>query len=148
LYKLLKISLHYNTSYIHLPFTELRRHMKLKNVLLSATLLLSSIILLPGCSQNDKTGKTDSKKTAAKTDSALAEAADTLSVKKSEYPPIDKKLYDSLMKFNAHGDTTGRWPVKNTPYPVGGAILPFKRVVAFYGNLYSKKMGILGELAS
>ena len=46
----------------------------------------------------------------------------------------------------AHGDTTGKWPVKNTPYPLPGAILPFKRIVAFYGNLYSKRMGILGEL--
>jgi hypothetical protein len=31
-------------------------------------------------------------------------------------------------------------------YPQAGAILPFKRVVAYYGNLYSKQMGILGEL--
>lgn len=36
------------------------------------------------------------------------------------------------------------WPVK-TIYPNDGAILPFKRVVAYYGNLYSKKMGVLGE---
>ncbi len=37
------------------------------------------------------------------------------------------------------------WPVK-TPYPLSGAIFPYNRVVAFYGNLYSKKMGILGEI--
>ena len=36
------------------------------------------------------------------------------------------------------------WPV-NAVYPNAGAILPFKRVVAYYGNLYSKKMGALGE---
>jgi hypothetical protein len=36
------------------------------------------------------------------------------------------------------------WPVA-TVYPNGGAILPFKRVIAYYGNLYSKKMGVLGE---
>ncbi len=36
------------------------------------------------------------------------------------------------------------WPVK-TEYPLDGAILPFHRIVAYYGNLYSKKMGILGE---
>jgi len=36
------------------------------------------------------------------------------------------------------------WPVK-TVYPNVGAILPFNRVVAFYGNLYSKGMGILGQ---
>jgi len=36
------------------------------------------------------------------------------------------------------------WPVK-TVYPNAGAILPFSRVVAYYGNFYSKKMGALGE---
>ena len=36
------------------------------------------------------------------------------------------------------------WPVK-TVYPNAGAILPFKRIIAYYGNLYSTKMGILGE---
>lgn len=36
------------------------------------------------------------------------------------------------------------WPVK-TVYPNPGAILPFKRVIAYYGNLYSKGMGVLGQ---
>ncbi|MDQ5912033.1 MAG: hypothetical protein QG568_246 [Patescibacteria group bacterium] len=40
------------------------------------------------------------------------------------------------------------WPAKNTVYPKVGAILPFKRIVAYYGNLYSKKMGALGEYES
>jgi len=37
------------------------------------------------------------------------------------------------------------WPVKG-PAPKAGAILPKKRVVAFYGNPLSKRMGILGEI--
>jgi len=36
------------------------------------------------------------------------------------------------------------WPVK-TVYPKVGAILPFSRIIAYYGNLYSKNMGVLGE---
>ena len=36
------------------------------------------------------------------------------------------------------------WPVK-TVYPNGGALLPFNRIIAYYGNLYSKKMGVLGQ---
>lgn len=36
------------------------------------------------------------------------------------------------------------WPV-DTPYPDAGAVLPFKRIVAYYGNFYSKRMGVLGE---
>jgi len=37
------------------------------------------------------------------------------------------------------------WPI-TTPAPLPGAILPAKRVVAFYGNPLSKRMGVLGEL--
>ena len=40
------------------------------------------------------------------------------------------------------------WPVKNAPYPDAGALLPFDRIVAYYGNLYSTQMGILGEYPS
>lgn len=36
------------------------------------------------------------------------------------------------------------WP-HSTIYPSGGAILPFHRIVAYYGNFYSKQMGVLGE---
>lgn len=37
------------------------------------------------------------------------------------------------------------WPVKG-PAPLPGSILPAKRIVAYYGNPFSKRMGILGEL--
>ena len=37
------------------------------------------------------------------------------------------------------------WPVAG-PEPLPGSILPGKRIVAFYGNPLSKRMGILGEL--
>jgi hypothetical protein len=37
------------------------------------------------------------------------------------------------------------WPAKGNPYPDVGAILPFHRIVAYYGNYYSKGMGVLGE---
>jgi hypothetical protein len=58
---------------------------------------------------------------------------------------LDTTLYDSLVRKLANGDKTGRWPVKKAPYPLPGAILPFNRIVAYYGNMYSKNMGILGE---
>ena len=58
---------------------------------------------------------------------------------------LDTALYDSLMRKMANGDKSGRWPVKNAPYPLPGAILPFNRVVAYYGNMYSKNMGVLGQ---
>ena len=39
------------------------------------------------------------------------------------------------------------WPVKG-PEPLPGAILPHKRIVAYYGNPLSKRMGVLGEYPS
>lgn len=41
-------------------------------------------------------------------------------------------------------ETRPLWPVK-TVYPKYGAILPFSRIVAYYGNFYSRQMGALGE---
>lgn len=80
------------------------------------------------------------------TDSAIA-AVDTIEIAKAEnpYAPVDSAKYWDLVKDLANGDTTGLWPVQNQPVPSPGAILPFKRVVVYYGNLYSKRMGALGE---
>ena len=36
------------------------------------------------------------------------------------------------------------WPVAG-PAPLPGSILPSRRIVAFYGNPLSKRMGVLGE---
>ena len=60
-------------------------------------------------------------------------------------PVIDTSDYNKRMLALANNDTTGRWPTK-APYPLSGAILPYNRIIAYYGNLYSKRMGILGEL--
>lgn len=63
---------------------------------------------------------------------------------------LDTALYDrkmiQLANYPTSTPTTTRkiWPVK-TVYPNAGAILPFHRVVAYYGNLLSKGMGVLGE---
>lgn len=37
------------------------------------------------------------------------------------------------------------WPVKNCPQTLPGSLLPQKRIVAYYGNPLSKRMGALGE---
>src|ERR1700749_2695789 len=109
--------------------------MKLKAILFSL-ILLSSLSLFSACHSDKKGSATDTTKKAATTKAATpseaaTQPADTATAK-VVYPPLDKPLYDSLMKRLAHGDSSGRWPVKNTPYPLPGAILPFKRVVAFY----------------
>lgn len=66
------------------------------------------------------------------------------SVKKETVLSLDTVDYNKRMLALANKDTTGRWPVK-APYPLPGALLPYNRIIAFYGNLYSKRMGVLGE---
>lgn len=107
------------------------------NVFSNTIMLVCFVMATQSCSslESEKNKKVDSTGTA-------------ISTKKETQPwqkPIDTALFDARMKDLANGDTTGKWPVKPV-YPLAGAILPFNRVVAFYGNLFSKKMGILGEL--
>jgi hypothetical protein len=61
-------------------------------------------------------------------------------------PSVADTLRFNLLQLHlVHHQPDNKWPVK-TAYPMQGAILPYKRVVAYYGNFYSKGMGILGEL--
>ncbi len=45
---------------------------------------------------------------------------------------------------DAGSDLDSLWPVKG-PAPLPGSILPGKRIIAYYGNPLSRRMGILGE---
>ncbi len=85
-------------------------------------------------------------------------------VTKEVPPTLDRALYDTKMKQLAHNPVVAiatssatstiratstpakkfLWPPK-TVYPNYGALLPFNRIVAYYGNFYSKQMGVLGE---
>ncbi|MBK9737864.1 MAG: hypothetical protein IPO92_24180 [Saprospiraceae bacterium] len=56
---------------------------------------------------------------------------------------IDTALYDLKLSELAGNKPDNKWPVK-APYPLKGALLPFNRIVAYYGNFYQRKMGILG----
>ncbi len=86
---------------------------------------------------------------------AKGSAKETENIKAAETSPGEKakpqpavsevELYDNKIAHIVNGDTSGRWPVK-TEFPLAGSIFPYKRIIAFYGNLYSKQMGILGEL--
>lgn len=91
----------------------------------------------------------------------LAEAKKSLDLPKPEPVKLDRVAYDKKMIEMANypiatstasstktASTTIKakpWPVK-AAYPNAGALLPFNRIVAYYGNFYSKNMGILGEL--
>ncbi|HLO82395.1 MAG TPA: hypothetical protein VK166_15630 [Chitinophagaceae bacterium] len=58
---------------------------------------------------------------------------------------FDTNKYKEKIAYMLNGDSSGKWPADQV-VPREGAILPFKRVIAYYGNLYSTRMGILGEL--
>lgn len=94
--------------------------------------LLLILFIIVACNENKKAGDN------TKSEQEPEQVAEVI-------PTLDTLLYDSKITAIANGDTIGLWPVKKQPYPLPGAILPFKRVVAYYGNLYSSKMGILGE---
>jgi hypothetical protein len=99
--------------------------------------IFATSLTTASCNSGDAQTKTDTMPIAGDT-SAVAVTA----------PPsqfLDTALYDAKTQWITNGDSSGKWPVK-ADYPKAGAILPFKRIVAFYGNLYSKQMGILGEL--
>jgi hypothetical protein len=89
-------------------------------------------------------------KSAVAEDSELEkETEDTLreSIAPAPLPPsLDTAHYNQLMLGLVHNKPTEVWPVK-ADYPLPGALLPFHRIIAYYGNLYSKGMGILGELS-
>jgi hypothetical protein len=58
--------------------------------------------------------------------------------------PLDSVSYTAAIRAGMRATDRGAWPVKGPP-PLPGAILPERRIVAFYGNPLSKRMGVLGE---
>jgi len=63
---------------------------------------------------------------------------------KSKSIALDTALYNRLQMHLVHNKPSGKWPVKSA-YPLPGAIIPFKRIVAYYGNFYTRNMGVLGQ---
>ena len=102
---------------------------------------MAAISVLASCSSGSN--KADAQ-TRGIGSASITDTSNTDSVATTRTPIDTAKFRQQLSKI-ANGDTTGRWPVKNQPIPLPGAILPFKRIVVYYGNLHSKKMGALGE---
>jgi hypothetical protein len=111
-----------------------------------------SLIIISACnnssSKASKTGDSTTRTTTSGTTTAGTGAAiatkDTADPAPAVAGPLDTALYNKLLLHMANGDSSHHWPVK-TAYPHPGALLPFNRIIAYYGNLYSKNMGILGE---
>jgi hypothetical protein len=89
------------------------------------------------CGQGVAENKTGTAADTVRKDTVLIEKPAVATV-------LDTVLYDKSLTAMINFDSSGKWPVKQA-YPLAGALLPLKRIVAFYGNLYSKNMGVLGE---
>lgn len=98
------------------------------------TIALCSVLFCNSCYSNNK------QDSSANSTISLITDQDTATTPKY----VDTALYRAKTEQLANGDKTNRWPPK-TVYPKEGALLPFKRIVAYYGNFYSAGMGVLGE---
>ncbi len=78
----------------------------------------------------------------------MAAAQDSTTKKPAAKPAAKKAAPVVKPRRPAATDSSPLWPVPNAPAPLPGAILPAKRIVAYYGNPLSKRMGILGEVDS
>ncbi len=142
-----------------MPITS--RLVRVRALVLSSTFALLSIAA--GCADNapKPRGAGTETRTAAGRDTTAAPApvpeprpplSKVLPASRAEAPPTfgelpkrnrrDSVALASMTKPDSALDA--RWPVK-IPEPLPGAILPYKRIVAFYGNPLEKKMGVLGE---
>ncbi|WP_207492094.1 hypothetical protein [Aridibaculum aurantiacum] len=107
-----------------------------------------SILALPLLTLCFSNCQNSSQVKAGSTDSSAVATTENATSQEQNQPQentLDTAKYNALMAQISNNDTTGLWPAK-TPYPVAGAVLPFNRIIAYYGNLYSTRMGILGEL--
>lgn len=125
-------------------------------LLVAAAVLVSAIIYLVGYSSLFATQYAYGETPAAATLAGQPDAQQPLVLDTVAY---DKKLlelahvatsspwYEYFLTGTTSGTTTVKkqlWPVK-AAYPNYGALLPHNRIVAYYGNFYSKGMGVLGE---
>jgi hypothetical protein len=103
--------------------------------LTAATALLAATATLPLAAQSNTGAATGKAPRATTVDTARKRPAGALGPQSG----------DRHLSFrNAGSDLDSLWPPK-MPAPLPGAILPAKRIIAFYGNPLSTRMGILGE---
>ena len=99
-------------------------------------------------STDDSTGagNVSAKKSPADIEAELERARGSAKGTETAKLIAGRNAHDSVSFYSAIRAGTralANWP--KGPDPLPGAILPHKRIVAFYGNPLSKRMGVLGE---
>lgn len=111
---------------------------------LAGFVMIGALFTIVSCRRSDAERNTFRRSNIAvrpvhvKVDSSEATAAKDTTL-------ADTAVFNAIQMHLVHGKATSKWPVR-AGFPLKGSILPFKRIVAYYGNFYSAGMGILGEV--
>ncbi len=125
--------------------------MKYQRIIVAPSLIFV-VLALAACTNNKsvESGATVLKDSEQRAAEAAFAATTTASRKAAAFAAQTSASRKSApkVKYNAgenpeYAKKCG-WPVPCPP-PLPGSILPSKRIVAYYGNPFSKKMGALGE---
>lgn len=112
--------------------------------MLTASVALASALLAPGLSA--QAGATaQPRATGGTASNARPAVGDSSKPTRKPAGALGSQSGDRHLAYrDAGSDLDSLWPPK-MPAPLAGAILPAKRIIAFYGNPLSQRMGILGE---
>ncbi|WP_277057497.1 hypothetical protein [Trichlorobacter lovleyi] len=142
-----------------MPYTYSLPSLKLKHSLLFLSLLIT--VFLTACQDNRKPGLASSAAVTSVQTASSSSGAATRQLQPKGFEQRSSSIGSELptqsqvssaraakLKYNAGEDPEFArrkgWP-KKYPTPLQGAIIPQKRIVAYYGNPLSKRMGALGE---
>ncbi|MEI7709621.1 MAG: hypothetical protein WCI76_02820 [bacterium] len=134
------------------------------HILILLFILTLAFFVLPkffGSPSSDKDGKTKVVKVVTEVVKPLDTVAYDKKMLELANNPPDPIVYENIKTVTVGKDgksitttkkvpldpqpvRTHLWPVKNV-YPIAPPLLPFNRIIAYYGNLYSNQMGVLGE---
>jgi len=155
-------SISYILEFIAVSHPRILKFLSLKRTVLSLlTLLLPVLFLVVSCQDRPHSAIPDFKLVQATTSSSIKGRAElvprpqgfvqyssTLGTEPAPLQNISTARGRVKIKYNSGEDPEYAirkgWP-KKYPAPLPGAILPQKRIVAYYGNPLSKRMGVLGE---
>ena len=139
----------------HCPATRFPHAESVVQPLIASLLLASVLVATPLSAQSPPTASNSTSKPDAAADSlespsrpktTKAKSARVGSAKVATPKPPQKTWSGGRNGYAVDSaEAASLWPVKG-PAPLSGSILPAKRIVAYYGNPLSKRMGILGEI--
>jgi len=118
---------------------------------LLAAISISAAVASAVLAQDSTRGGAPAKKNAPRRQAAARQARDTTARRDTAAKPKRRlcagtgpQSCDTVHRAFKDTALDRLWPVSG-PAPLPGSILPAKRIVAFYGNPNSRRMGILGE---